>query len=882
MLKVLARHLCNGTNGLSSVLSFFYLLVFCLFLSVVVQMFEMMPFIHLYLNSMKRHFNYRMMSLLILAVLSFPCTAFSQNSAIIQSDIAKLGTVASVLYIAAHPDDENTRLLSYLAKERKVKTAYLSLTRGDGGQNLIGSEQGEMLGLIRTEELMAARRTDGAEQFFTRANDFGYSKNPEETFSIWNKQAVLSDVVFAIRKFKPDVIICRFPTTGEGGHGHHTASAMLALEAFELASDPSAFADQVALLGTWKPKRVFWNTFNFGSTNTTSESQLKLDVGGYNPWTGFSNGEVAAASRSMHKSQGFGSAAQRGSVIEYFKLLKGDTAVKDIFDGIDMSWKRIKGGDKIGAKVQAMLKKYNAADPSASVDELISLRDMMKTFKTDDALAKYWIAVKTAECEELIHACLGIWAETGLTDYRAIAGKSSEWNSSFVARNSDKVKLLRIEMDVLSDTNLQTTLVKNQVFNFKRKINLPINLLTSDPYWLKEPRSAGTYFFKDETMRTRPVNLPAFEARYTYEYKGQTFVMTRPVIHKFTDPVKGEIYRPVEVLPAITVNPVDELLVFSGSETKVLRFLVKANADGQKGKLVIENNPNFTFEIPKPDFELKKKNDEVIIEVGLYVKGEQFEGSLKVSVLADGISYNKAIERIQYDHIPYRFRLTDAEVKVIKLNVAYAGKNIGYINGAGDQVPDVLRQMGYKVDLLDNEALKNTDLKKYDAIITGIRAFNTNEQLAIYQPKLMEYVANGGRLVVQYNTNSRVGPLQTGIGPYAFNITRNRVTDENAEIRIVSDSSSLLRFPNQINPSDFKHWVQERGIYFAGDIDPHYLTPFEMNDPNEKSDRGALIYARYGKGYFIYTGLAFFRQLPAGVPGACRLFVNLISQPVNG
>ncbi len=336
---------------------------------------------------------------------------YAQNSAEILQSLKKLNTVGSVLYIAAHPDDENTRLLAYLAKERNLRTGYLSLTRGDGGQNLIGKEQGEALGLIRTQELLAARRIDGAEQFFTRANDFGFSKNPEETFSIWNKDSILADVVLAIRKFKPDVIICRFPTTGEGGHGHHTASAILALEAFDAAADAKRFPEQLAYTQVWQAKRIFWNTFNFGTTNTTAPDQLKIDVGVFNPLLGKSYGEIAAESRSMHKSQGFGSAKSRGESIEYFKLLKGDSAKKDLFDGINQTWTRFAETASLQKMIDSCIANFNPQKPENSVNNLIRIYKKINSLNDSITDVDYWKYKKLIECKEIILACTGLWME---------------------------------------------------------------------------------------------------------------------------------------------------------------------------------------------------------------------------------------------------------------------------------------------------------------------------------------------------------------------------------------------------------------------------------------------------------------------------------------
>ena len=813
----------------------------------------------------------------------FNASAQVPSSEILQS-LQELNTLGSVLYVAAHPDDENTRLLAYLAKERHMRTAYLSLTRGDGGQNLIGSEQGEMLGLIRTEELLAARRVDGAEQWFTRANDFGYSKNPDETFRFWNKDSVLADVVFAIRKFRPDVIICRFPTTGEGGHGHHTASAILALEAFTLAADPSKFPEQLKYVQVWQAKRVFWNTFNFGGTNTTAPNQLKIDVGVYNALLGKSYGEIAACSRSMHKSQGFGSAMQRGSQLEYFKLLKGDTVQNDLFDGIATNWNRLPNAAKISKQLQACINTFDAQHPENSLKALAKLYNEISALPETNENAAWWKQQKLKSLQNIMLQAAGVFAETVSKDFALIPGRNIDLSTQILMRNKANVVLASINLDELADTTAAMALKQNQNFYFKRSLVLPMSYTYSNPYWLNVPHSNGLYSVANQLYRGKPQNdgLPVY---ITWIIEGIKFTQTIDIKYKSTDPVKGEVYRPVEVLPLVTVTPLESILMVNNQDPKHVYFLVKANADNVKGKLElsVEGNTSLGYNwaytwVNSGEFSLAKKGDEQLMEA---VLNSPATSMVTATAIVDNARLSQGIKRINYDHIPYRFVLNDAKIKVQSLDIKFGGKNIGYIPGAGDNVAACLKQLGYQVTELSNEQLKNSNLSVYDAIITGVRAYNTNEQLPLVQKQLMDYVKNGGRLLVQYNTNSRVGPLQAGIGPYKFNISRNRVTDETADVLFVNDSAKVLNYPNHIVQADFNNWVQERGIYFATDLDSNYQTVFKMKDPNEELQNGSLIMANYGKGYFVYTGLAFFRQLPAAVPGAYKLFVNLISQPVK-
>jgi len=812
---------------------------------------------------------------------TFAQTTQVLNSAEILQGMKKLNTVGSVLYVAAHPDDENTRLLAYLANEKKLRTGYLSVTRGDGGQNLIGKEQGELLGLIRTQELLAARRTDGAEQFFTRANDFGYSKNPEETFTFWNKDSILSDVVLTIRKFKPDVIICRFPTTGEGGHGHHTASAILAVEAFDAAADPKRFPEQLKYTQVWKAKRIFWNTFNFGSTNTTAPDQLKIDVGVFNPLLGKSYGEIASESRSMHKSQGFGSAKQRGQSLEYFKLLKGDSAKTDLLADVNTKWDRMRGTETLQKTLKECIRDYNPQAPEKSVPALVSVYKQIEALDSKNEQLNYWKHQKLKETEVLLFACSGLWLEGFASDFTGIPEQDVSITAQIVARNKTDIKITGINYIGTSDTTMSLDLKPNELYTFKRKQKLAADLPYSNPYWLNEKHSAGLYSVKTKSLTGKPENDAAVKVTFNLSIGGLNFKIERNLVYKFTDPVKGEIYRPFEVLPPVTIQIPEKVFLFTDSNPKTIFITVNANMPNVSGTLQLKASAGWDIKIKDPTIKLTAKGEEMLVEVILVATKDSKDGKLQASVVVDSKTYAKSIKRIEYDHIPYQFILSDAEAGLVNIDLKKSRANIAYIPGAGDDVAACLKQVGYNVTLLTDELLSNEDLSNYQSIVTGIRAYNTNDRLQIHYNKLMEYVKNGGNLIVQYNTNSRVGPLQAKMGPYPYSISRDRVTDEKAEIRFVNDKHSILNFPNQITQKDFEGWVQERGIYFAEDIDKNYETIFSINDPKEKASTGSLIVAKYGAGNFVYTGLVFFRELPAGVPGAYRLFANLLSLPQN-
>lgn len=810
-----------------------------------------------------------------LNIAAFAQSPVTPSSSEILLEIQKLNTFGSVLYVAAHPDDENTRLLAYLANERKVRTGYLSLTRGDGGQNLIGTQQGEPLGLIRTNELLAARSVDKAEQFFTRANDFGYSKNPEETFTIWNRDSILADVVWTIRKFRPDVIICRFPTTGEGGHGHHTASAMLAEEAFDAAADPNRFPEQLKYVSVWQPKRLFWNTFNFGGTNTTSEDQLKLDVGKYNTLLGKYYGEVAAESRSMHKSQGFGSPKSRGSAFEYFKQLKGSPAKTDLFEGIAMDWSRVPALEPLGKKALAIQKDFDMLHPENSVEALAKLHaDELHITQVADPDFTYWRKLKQAQTEQLLIDCSGIFTEAVAASPKAIPGKPLEVTAWYTKAFSSPMTLKSVTLQDV-DSLFRTELAPGTLASVKFNITLADNTPLTSPYWMKLPHPVAIYTVPNQLQRGIPLSPAAMQATFVFDVMGEKIGVQRPVQYKWTDPVKGEIYRPLQVVPPAFVSFGQEVIVAADQEKKTVSVNVEANED-VSGELMVTAPAGWLVNIPEKNLAIANGTAKTVL-VELIPSKEAESGNVSARFETGGIVCDQSAVKLEFDHIPYQQILKPASLKVVIADLKTEGKKIAYIPGAGDKVAECLQQVGYQVDVLSDDQIKFDVLKQYDAVISGVRTYNTNDKMQLFYDDLMKYVENGGNYIVQYNTNSRVGPVSGKIGPYPFTTSRNRVTDENARVEFVDTNDKVLNQPNKITEADFDGWVQERGIYFAADIDSHYRTVLRMHDPNEKDDAGSLIIAPYGKGNFVYTGLVFFRELPAGIPGAYRLMANLIA-----
>ena len=801
------------------------------------------------------------------------------SSSEILLNLKKLNVLGTALHIAAHPDDENTLLLSYLSKDKLVRTGYLALTRGDGGQNLIGPEQSEYVGVIRTQELLAARKIDGADQMFSRAYDFGFSKTREETLDFWGKDKILADIVYLIRKYQPDVVITRFPPDARAGHGHHNSSAFLAEEAFKLCGDPTKYPEQLKTVKVWQPLRLVWNTFSPGFQNTKPADKgsfVPIEIGGYNPYLGKSYSEIAAESRSQHKSQGFGSSANRNLRIDYLFHKDGVPATKDLFDGVDMTWNRVKGSEQVAQLVDQAIRNYNVSYPVGSVPVLVKIYQELNKLDTDNLYVK----AKKQEIETLLQNCLGLWFESNPTDYSVVAGDKIEVKINLVKRSDYPTKLIRIKLyGTAIDSTLALDLKLNELNNIVFTPQVLKEIKITQPYWLEKQLAGKSFDIEDQTKIELPENSPELKTAFTFLIDGQNFTFTKPWINKYSDPVDGEIYRPFEVRPEITANIAEKVYAFADNKPKMVEVVVKANKANVKGGVQLRSPNGWKATPDSISFEMKDKYEEKHFMFQLTPPTSNSEGHIIPIVKTTTGEYSRGLKTIEYKHIPAQTIFPNSGSAVTKLEVKTKAKKIGYIAGAGDEVPAALQQMGCSVTMLD-EAELNKNLSVYDAIVVGVRAYNTEDRIGFFQNKLMEYVQNGGTMVVQYATPG--GFLNNGlkvkeIGPYPFKIGRDRVTDENATMNILQPNHPILNSPNKITAKDFDGWVQERGIYFAQEWDKAYTPLFSCNDPNEAEKQGSLIYCQYGKGHYIYTGLVFFRELPAGVSGAYRLFANMIS-----
>ncbi len=804
------------------------------------------------------------------------------NAVEIHESIKKLNFLGTVLYLAAHPDDENTRMISYFSNEVHARTGYLSITRGDGGQNLIGPEIRELLGVIRTNELLKARATDGGEQFFTRANDFGYSKHPDETLRLWNKEAVLNDVVKIIRKFRPDIIINRFNAESAGKtHGHHTSSAILSTEAFDLAADPLYKSNGEA---AWAPKRLFFNThwWFYGSQEEFDKidksNMIWIDTGVYFPEKGLSNSEIASLSRSMHKSQGFGSTGTRGSDKEYIELIRGAELgdSQNVFEGINTTWTRVKGGAEIQSILLKVEKNFDFRNPSKSIPALLEAYSLISNL--DD---EYWRAYKTKQIKEIIASCAGLYLEAVSEVSTATKNESLGIKFEAINRSNRKISLESIKI-MPQETELEVgkALGNNESYSTEQKIKMNDQMRLTSPYWLEQKGSLGMYKVEDPSLIGKPVSPHDLQAAFVVDFEGTQIEFVKDIVFKYNDPVDGEVYQPFELVPDVTAEIASKVVIFNEFQQREIPVRLKAFRDNVKGFLELKVPAGWTVRPNQIEFELGKTGEESTLNFVVSPPEDQSEGHIKPVVHMNGFTFDKTMAEINYDHIPRQLVLLPSESKVVRLNLMRKGQKIAYIKGAGDEVPKYLRQIGYEVTEIEPNGLSEGKLKNFDALILGIRAYNTIPELKLKQEVIFEYVKRGGNVIVQYNTNHRL-VVEDNLAPYMLQLSRDRITDENARVTFLDPDHEVMNFPNKIVEEDFNGWVQERGLYFPNKWAEEFSPILSFQENGDEPMNGSLLVAKYGKGHYMYTGLSFFRELPAGVPGAYKLFTNMISVGKN-
>lgn len=793
------------------------------------------------------------------------------SPAAILQDLRSFREMGSVLYVAAHPDDENTLLIAYLARGKDYRTAYLSLTRGDGGQNVLGPDFGAKLGVARTQELLAARRLDGGRQFFSRAVDFGFSKDYRETLSIWDQQEVLSDIVRVIRTFRPDVVITRFAPWPMPTHGHHTASAYLTVKAFNLAGDPKAFPEQH--LPPWQPKRLFWN--HMGDANVPL---IHMEVSGDDPVLGISFNELAARSRAMHKTQGFGNynGGEDGPRTESFQLLAGEPATNDIMDGIDTTWTRVPGGAEIQKLADAVIAGFDPQNPAGSVDSLLNLRAKLNALSSDDPL----VAEKRLQLDHILQHCLDLEVRTEIPQAEVVPGEILKLHHTALVRSSIPVRWLGvrypgIQRGVPGPVPGPVDLTSNNLSSIDAEETLPKDTPLSQPYWLREDSTPGMFRVADASLIGQPENPPVFPVEQVFAVGGQTLVIPDQPVEVTTNVAEIQKYRRLDVIPPVSLKFDSEVELFTPGSSHTVQVEVTAARDHLTGTVQLEAPADWRVSPENQSFQLAAPGDHAGFQFTVTAPQKSVTEKIIASATIGGVRYDTARQVINYPHIPLELLQPVAALKAVSLDLAIRGQNIGYLPGAGDSVADNLQQMGYHVTVLTDADLTPEKLSRFDAVVTGVRAFNVRPHIAAYLPALFTYAQNGGTVVEQYNRPDGLKVDQTT--PYELHLSNQRVTDETAPMTFLAPDHPVLNTPNKITAADFDGWIQERGIYFPDQFDEHFTPIFACHDAGEAPLQGSLLVAPYGKGEFVYTGLDFFRELPAGVPGAYRLFANLVS-----
>ena len=781
--------------------------------------------------------------------------------------------------LGAHPDDENTAVMAYFARGRHLRTVYFSATRGEGGQNLIGTEQDELMGVIRTHELLEARRIDGGEQEFATVVDFGYSKTPEETLRIWGEDRLLRDMVRVIRTTRPDVIVSRFPPRpGSGGHGHHTAVGWTGPLAYEAAADPAQF--QELGLPAWRAHRYYFNVFAFNrqmeAAAASQPGRIRIELGDYDPVLGKSYAEVAGESRSMHRSQGMGTSQRKGSVPAFFEYVAGERAESSLLEGVDVTWGRIDGGAEVGASLAAARDAYDPRNPQGILSHLLRAHTKLKDLSGPE------VEYKRRELAHAIELAAGIWLDATADRWNAVPGSETNVTVQVLRRSEPAWKWqgTRISGVAKAEVNEAEELPWNQMAERIVGVKIPDGNCFSQPYWLLNETAGQSDCQVDSSTPGPP---PVLRATFVFEsHEGVEVEIDRPVVYRWIDSSIGERSRPLAIVPAVTVAFAHENRMFPDSSPVEVPVRLSSNTDKAVALIKLEAPDGWKISPSSIEARFDRRGQERTTVFVLTPPDRASGGELRATVTVDGKTSDAGMRVIEYGHIPATPVFPKATMRVERLDVKLLSHQIGYVMGAGDKIPDALAQLGASVTLLTAEDLATGDLERFDAVVTGVRALNTRPDLLAARERVLSYVEKGGTLVVQYNTapfRRRRQPQRSMVtlAPYPMTPSRLRVTDERAAVQFVSADHPLLNTPNRISAADFEGWVQERGLYFMSNWDERYEAVLACSDPGEDPLPGGLLYAPYGDGAYVFTGYSWFRQLPAGVQGAYRIFANLIS-----
>jgi LmbE family N-acetylglucosaminyl deacetylase len=833
--------------------------------------------------------------------------------------LRRLGTAKRVLMIGAHPDDEYTPLLAHLALGEGADVAYLSLTRGEGGQNGIGTELGEALGILRTEELLAARRADGAEQFFSRAYDFGFSKNADEAFRHWPREELLRDVVAVIRRYRPDVVVTVFSGTPADGHGQHQVSALVGREAFEAAGDPGRFPEQLAAgLRPHRAAKLYQSLWRGAESST-----LRLQVGAFDPLLGRSPYQLAMASRSRHRSQDMGRPEPAGPQWAYLRRFPAAGPASDaatpeasLFAGVDstLSAAAIADAGRRGrlaaafaeyqSLAQRLRREANPLEPGRLVPELA--RALALLDRADAALAgdaspaaeelRFRVAAEREDARAALARAAGTVFEATADDARIVPGETLTVTATLWNGGERPVRVAALEPALPPGwtaeplDSLARAVAPGAVAARRFRVRVPADAATSGAYFLRRPRAGDLYAWTgDREVDGLPFEPAPVRVRARVAVESAELPLTAEATFREVDPRQGELRRPVLVVPAVSVllEPAASVLAVpeagGGASPAPLRYRVRLRAEapgGIAGTLRLALPRGWSAEPQAAPVRFAAPGEQREVDFMVRAPAGVAPGDYPVRAAfeaEDGRRFERGVQLVDYPHVRARPLLHEAASRVRAADVRVpSGLKVAYVTGAGEEGPGVLAQLGIVPDLLDAEALATRDLSRYDVVVAGSRAYEVRADLAAHNARLLEYVRRGGTLIVQYNKYELV---EGGFTPYPLTMARphDRVTDEAAPVRVLDPAHPVFTWPNRITERDFEGWIQERGLYFARTWDPHYTPLLETGDPGEAPLRGALLVAPYGEGTYVYTGLAFFRQLPEGVPGAWRLFANLLA-----
>jgi LmbE family N-acetylglucosaminyl deacetylase len=815
--------------------------------------------------------------------------------------LKRLDVIASVLHTGAHPDDENSGLLAWLTRGQGVRSAYLSATRGEGGVNLIGTELFEALGGIRTEELMAARRLDRAEQFFTPNYEFGFSKSADDTFTKWSHDQILGDYVRIIRYFRPEIIISRFTGTPKDGHGHHQVSGIITQEAFKAAGDPKLFPEYG---NPWQAKKLYLNVGNDQNDRNNQQPVvgMPINIGEFDLDLGRSYTEIAAEGRSQHRSQGQGAAQEPGPRQTRLQLVQKTVSVADdapLFTGVlyklpDLAQLEPGVSADLAAleqRIVAIRQKINLARPADSVPDLAAaLKELQRIkSKTTNQHARFLLDKKEDDFQEAVQLAAGLVMNVLVSDDTVVPGQ--EFNLTISVTNGGPYSFpdLHAVTDLpegwtASYDSSTGSLNPGQRLDQKYKIKVSNTPDFNQPYWLRVPRSGDRFVWPAMSPGSIPQDQPLLPTRADVNYQGTTIVMKKPAEFRRVDHIYGEQRTLLKVVPAlsVTVSPQTAIVPLKGNRQKEFTITLEdQNPAPMNADVSLITPAGWTVSPATLSVNLSHQGEKASLQFTVTIPPVAGDFVIQAVAKAGNQELKSGYTTVAYPHIETRYIYSPAQSKVDVLDVATTVSSVGYIEGTGDAVPDALKQLGINVTVLSPKDVANADLSRFQAIVLGVRAYAVRDDVRAYNKRLLDYVAAGGTLVVQYNRANEVGNLQ--IGPYPFtmlNVNENnadRVTHEDAPVKIIDSLNPLLNVPNKITEADFNGWIDERGTYFLKNWDAKYVPLLETHDPGEPPREGGLVVGKYGKGTYIYTGLSFFRELPAGVKGAYRLFANIVS-----